>query len=1016
MAWNDVYADDNAVQLLITVGGKQFNFKNGVDIKVERKIGDTMSKFSLGIVGDDSETFYDFEQRILRIYTEIKVSYGNSTKAMSSFVGMVVDYQPVFLGNSTKLTVTGYLSKVTSGVSTSKLTSAYTYWIDWTPLVGVRRDETQDWADIYDGNFRFSSDMTVEDLETTDEKILSQEEADALIKENLTVYDAKVDTTRKALLTTALRAFNEQDWVYTTNYGDPHDWSFKPILTIGGISEVLGVTTSAPVMDDGTVNMFYGDVEFEVRIGNYEWTDLAIIGDRKGSISIPDMKTHIDFMESAPDYLRQAAIAYQNAVKNRVELELQLKNIYSVDTWGNLSGVAWDYGHVPWIEAVNHYKGNILFGEFTHPYTGNSIWRVRPDLFIEWDNELPGLYYDEEDTKRTPLEQAQEFPDTAINDIKVFGLKYRFNEKVWEENPTNPYAAYTLSPKDMHGKFRLFEANNKYYVWVGDIPDLYLKWKTSEWKYNEKKDPAGKIFQDGQAVQWHEQQDYKKGQIIINNWSGYQTIGGGSERAHKVPYPANGEIGKATRDFNAGKYKQDNGDFWFFHWGDQTLEDDVLTVKALNSLWDDAVRKGWIELMGDEDDKYGDDYHTYKIKDLTYDKKTGRKAMTAKERIIKYLQAAFRSGDVIAYGQVYISDIVLQLCALEGWSVGKVVSTTASSYKASYLSMNGATALEYIATTLAENAIEAEGSGRAGFKAYFSNDKFNFEPVNLKRSTSSVLTMGYNQANTPVLSFTVRSRGQILMMGIDENISETNAYTNESTTSLISRSDREMTTTEKDLYEAYVAEKGEPDDPIWFNASWFNYYGYEKNVENFETFTTRMASGERRLAYGSGLVQNIYRSSSSSSTETLTTALKSLESLRQLCIQAEMTIIGDNKLAPGDWITVNNITARGNHYTSGDYFINSITDQVTTGGGFTQNLVMWRYSKTQSAFNNDVTNVKYAATSSARSMLQKAGERLRDGSFSKWYEDNADFKSVDLEDSMLDTVKEYVNDRYGSKK
>lgn len=1010
MAWNSVYeTNDKAVHLLINVGGKAFNFTNGVDIKVERKIGDTMSKFSLGIVGDDSDSFYDFEQRILRLYTEIKISYGNSSKSMSSFVGMVVDYQPVFLGPSTKLTITGYLSKVKQGVSINKLTSAYTYWIDWVPLIGVRKDETQEWAEIYNGNFRFDSDMSVEGLDAIDDKIINQEEADRLIEEYISKYDEQIKAAEANLLSIVKRQLNSQTYVYSTVGGDTNVWANRPVSTNGGIEYVKLYGVGQSIMNDGSVS---GDVStYLIKWGGSPAgvEDLCYVGEST-AIKVNDDLTIYSSSQIAS--VANAEKKYVTAISKKAELELKLRNIYSNDTWGSLSGVAWDYGHVPWSEAITHYDGNVVFSKYTNKFTQKSIYRVRPDLFIEWDNELPGApeyYEDKREDGRNPEEKAKEFPDWAINDIKIFGLKYSFNKDEFFNNPSNPYSAYTLSPNDMHGKRRIYLANNKYYIWVSDVPSLYNSWKASDWKWNEKDDPNGRIYQDGQAKQWAEQTKYQKGAIITNNWSGWQTVGGGSERKHKVQCSANGEVAKATRTFTSGKYEEDNWDFLIFHGGDQTLEKDVLKVKALNSIWEDAKEAGDIEVFGSEAAKYGDDYHHYKITGLEANPKEGVKAMTPEERITAYLQAAFRSGDVLGYGQVYISDIVAQLCELEGWGIGKIVKTAPSSYKSSWLAMNGMTALEYISTVLTEHAIEADGMGRSGFRAYFTGNNLNFEPANLKKNSNSiVLTMGYNQKDTPVLSFTVRSRGQLLMAGIDEDVSSINAYSNEAVSAMIPRSDRIMTSSEKELYDNYLKINNLKDDssnPVWFNASWFNYYGYEKNVTNYTNFTKSMSNGAYYLSYGDGLIQKAHTSSVSTSGDTLSTALKSLDSLRSLCIQAELTMLGDENIAPGQWITVNNITLKGNHYTSGDYYIQSITDQVSTSSGFTQNLTLWRYSRNVYSYNNDITPT-YIKHSSINSRLELAGQKLKDGSFDKWYDDNADFNEIDLTDTIKDTIKD----------
>ena len=157
MAWNDVYQNDNAVQLSITIEGRKYSFGNNVDIKVERKIGDTLNKFSLGIIDDGSNDYIEFERLVVNRFTNVEISYGNSSKSMSYYKGFVVDYQPVFLGTSSKLTVTGYVTRKQQGLPDQS--SPYLYYIDWAPVVGARKDVSRDWDDIYNGSFSFTSDI-----------------------------------------------------------------------------------------------------------------------------------------------------------------------------------------------------------------------------------------------------------------------------------------------------------------------------------------------------------------------------------------------------------------------------------------------------------------------------------------------------------------------------------------------------------------------------------------------------------------------------------------------------------------------------------------------------------------------------------------------------------------------------------------------------------------------------------------------------------------------------------------
>ena len=112
----------------------------------------------------------------------------------------------------------------------------------------------------------------------------------------------------------------------------------------------------------------------------------------------------------------------------------------------------------------------------------------------------------------------------------------------------------------------------------------------------------------------------------------------------------------------------------------------------------------------------GPDYHNYTMTDLKEETYFSILpfSISVSQFFFKFsFPSSFQShSQPLFYGKVYISDIVAQLCELEGWKNPKIVSTTATDYKDSCLDMGGVSALEYISTTLCENAVEAGGLGR----------------------------------------------------------------------------------------------------------------------------------------------------------------------------------------------------------------------------------------------------------------------------------------------------------------
>lgn len=966
MAWNDVYQDDNALHLVIMAGGRKYDFSKrsngaiGVDLKVERKIGDTLSKFSLGIIDDGSDDYIQFERVILNKFTNIEVEYGNSSKNKCKCTGFIVDYQPVFFGPSSKLTVTGYLTRKKAG--TPEQSSAYTYYIDWTPLIGKRKNNKKNWDEIYNGNFSFKK--SADGTKLNDKPLIDPAQADEYIKEQLDNLISQY-TEGKTLVETRIKdiLLNDPLAIFKSPYSNTYENNGKPIDTTKYINNKV---EDVILNEDGTITITWEDgiVDYGVGIGAHK----SIIGE--------------EAFIAAQQYF-SAKVSYTKIYK-------QLTELVTLDTYGNAAGTAYAVGHVPWnFDMIMQYSGNVIFEKFSHPQDSTrSIARVSPDLFIEWDNDLPCQYnYLGEDGLPT-TKKWDVFPDNAINDIKVFGLKFYYNNLDEKERGVTE-ANYQLQAQDMHGVYRVFKAaDGKMYIYVGDIPQLYKKWKDSNWKYNEGEDKStGDVTY--QTYSFNSQ--YYKDDHIIND----QYDGGWHGTTNK-------KKGRAQKDFISRKKEGGWSGFW----------DNLAT--ELNNNWKKEVDDGNIienETSGSESTNKGSDYRTYKITELKEDKENNVKAMSPETRITKYLQAAYRSACPIKYGKIYISDIVAQLCALEGWKNPYIVSTTATSYKSGFLNMEGMSALTYIATVLCPNAVEEGGMGRSGFTCYFDAvGKFHFEPENLKYNNKTVMSLGYNIKNSSVISFTVRSRGQALMLGVDATDDTINPVTGDNV-SASSKSGLEQSATEKALEQErqrsnynptfdFIADAGAraaamaqyndwkanlSNEAQFFNLALFNYYGNEAKVDEYVNFLVHSKSGDS-IAYGSNLIRKSYQSSANSTTAVLK-ALHELNELRNTYIKAEMTIIGDNKLAPGDWITVMNYTRKGVHYTSGDYLVKTITDNMTSSG-FTQTLELHRYSRTVKVMNGNETGKTYDGV--VKSKLTEAMDVYikTPDKFDEWYNTN----------------------------
>ena len=1145
MAWNDVKFDDNAVHLMILIGGHSYKF-NSTSIKVERKIGDTLNKFSLTVVDDGTDDYIEFERIVTSRFVNLEVAYGNSSGTMTRWQGFVADYQPAFLGSSSQLTVTGYLSRKQSGLPDQS--SPYLYYMDWAPVVGKRKDETKDWDDIYNGHFSFTADSFGNKLEP--EFSMTNEEAwkiiDNIAKNQSSSINSNMESVKSRVYSAIKNAGkSNEEWNQLLGYYG------------GNVGEVINKMTGIYFYRDENgewdTNSFYiltgGDTEpipqytetieganpfHQVMIGGTEWSGWA-------SILGTDLANQLT--------------SFNNKLNQVEDMKFKLADIRIKDKDGmdEVSSATYGVGHVPWdFNIIKCYTGNIQFSKYSHPKDSRrSIARVIPDLFVKWDKDAPMApeYLDKDGKPRSG--DPELFPDDAINDIKVFGLQYAFNSQVYAQDPGNPYKAITLFEDDIHGKRRVYSTPNGYYVWVGDCPELYKEWEKNGWKYSEKSiykntvssnlvgatvaemiqamtakaitEYSGKdgVFKPRKAkpdkwIKYYNTRSnggvstciqgkpVQEGLNVLCNCVGYAagrfheimgsdgftysglncnaedfieraksaglqvssspTLGGimvwklgsagnGNDGAGHVAVVEEiidsnniliSESGYNSFAFQTRKISSSTG--WDTQRGyvyrgcivnpilgrvadasdvienaptkvgitadkspkkaiyEKGTEYEVGTYLAHNKTdWGvvekafkasgdfaDDVIKGNIKRLTYREYSvysiYGEGRKTYKISGIKEDVKKGIKGKLAEDRIKDYLRATYRSASPLNYGVVYISDIVAQLCILEGWKNPIIRTTKAVSYNSDFLSMGGMGALEYITQKLCPNAIEDSDSGRSGFAAFFdSKGIFHFEPINANLS-GTVLTVGYNVKDSNVLSFTVRSRGQILMLGINETYEGVNSLTGSTVSVTQTKNSMKMSETEELLSKGNAAQ--------FFNLSLYNYYGYDKNSNaDYLSFTNKLyeAGGiNETIPYGTSLIRRAYESSISGSKAAVVKAWNDLTQLQNTSIQAELTMIGDNTIEPGKYIQVINYSRRGYHYTSGKYYVKSMTDNVSISQGYTQSLELCRWNSEVPAMNESPKEAKLVANGvqtkfdEAMDIIQSSGI----DAFNKWYEAN----------------------------
>lgn len=993
MAWNDVKSSTNkAVHLLVTigssngVGGREFNFKHATDLKVERKIGDTMSKFSLGIIDDGkSDNYIEFERYLLNKFVNIEIAYGNTYTDLQYFTGFVVDYQPVFLGNTTKLTVTGYLTKIRGNTNKEKLTSPYSYWYDWTPYVGVRYDVYKDWDNIYgDGGLKFNEDMkkAATDLGADFTTITEDTDSEAVVSEDIlkSINDAIMSEQKAYNKNTSTLKSGLTQW-FEHNY---NDWTMRP---------------------NGVLDTRFNKIEIDNESNTLTVYFDGFNGGTSGSVSF----NLIEFMvqhNSAEEYVGSSYDSYLSAARDYNKKRSLLLSLAKKDAVAKQEAEGAFKGAIPFHpDIMKKFDGNTRFTDLEHEQTHRILSRVSPDLFIPWDKEVPLTALSNTNIKLDKLSDEEyekyttEFSRHVICDIKVFGLRYRVNHSKLANRDAE--GAYSLYERDRWGVRRVFKANNQYYIWVGDIPELWKKFQKSE-DFSYQAIATNYNFSD------NDDSDIEKKEPRTFD---------AEETYHKGEYVEHrNELAEVLRDFTTDKnpaynFGKDLLNLVTMGWYDMGLD------KGIDTLWERAKNEKAIRLDSDdytysEEEKIDYDIRDYYIFALREnDEKIGwvdggtkdrgdvvkghdyngkEVTMSREYRIKTYLQSAFRSALPLGYGQVRISDIVKQLAYLEKWDDNEITATTASSYNSPFLCMNGQSALEYISETLGPNATEA-GGGRVGFTTYFENNKLIFRPASMHYSGGTVFETGYGRKDSDVISFTVRTRGVVLMSGVDDDISNLNAYTNENmTASTKQKQDIEMSGIEAKLrQELSLSNYTSVSESYstFFNLPLYYYYGNStNNIEEFASFVTNVSinGSIAKIPFASQTTIRTNSSSATNSQQVIQKALYDLDSIRKTCIQAEMTIMGNTSITPGQWITINNYTKRGPHYTSGDYFVQSISDQVVAGSGFTQNLTLYRFSDTVSAMSLGNTHLEKGI-----SILRQYGNQKFESWILKNYPDEA---------------------------
>lgn len=142
---------DRAIQIILTIGGKNLSHKNVKSVQLERNFSDTANKFTITLVDTPELTTTDLELYMNSGYRSLKLSYGDKPDLSNlvSFSGTIWDYQNNFVGNIKELQITGYLNKV---YGTDSAGTAL-YNIDFNSYFNLRENEEKPWNVNYQQYF-----------------------------------------------------------------------------------------------------------------------------------------------------------------------------------------------------------------------------------------------------------------------------------------------------------------------------------------------------------------------------------------------------------------------------------------------------------------------------------------------------------------------------------------------------------------------------------------------------------------------------------------------------------------------------------------------------------------------------------------------------------------------------------------------------------------------------------------------------------------------------------------------
>ena len=246
------------------------------------------------------------------------------------------------------------------------------------------------------------------------------------------------------------------------------------------------------------------------------------------------------------------------------------------------------------------------------------------------------------------------------------------------------------------------------------------------------------------------------------------------------------------------------------------------------------------------------------------------------------------------------------------------------------LGQTACTAADFIVNTLCKIAVKPK-SKSAGFHYFLKNGKHCFKAIDYSKvDTAKSVKAGYYVKDSNVISFSVNQVGAMVMAG-----AETDPETKEV---LVDVASVDLLTGEIITSEGYFAEG--------------NYISEEKmntkDKSNSIEWNNRKVSSAKVVSSGTKSLLDI-------------TWSDVFDKISDFTISASLTLWGEynNTYIPGNYIDVTVMTPDGHkHYSSGNYFIISADDNVTSDGYTTTLKLLKGTDKSKKTFNSDFTAEK----------------------------------------------------------